>query len=138
MEEMVMTTVTLELSQRLYLRAAEIAKATKRPIEQVVAEWIRPPAERSSSLQEDVLAGLDMMSTPQLTQVAQAGAPAEDTERLRQLLSLQEQRELSQDEQAEAASLVEQEDLVTLRKAKAIFLLKQRNALPSDLGIVGK
>jgi len=57
---------------------------------------------------------------------------------LRQLLSLQEQCELTQDEHAEAASLVEQEDLVTLRKAKAIFLLKQRNALPNNLAIVGK
>ncbi len=133
-----MTTVTLELPQRLYQRAAEIAKATKRPIEQVVVEWIRPPAERASSLQESALAGLEAMSTPQLTQIAQAGAPAEDTERLRQLLNLQEQRELTRDEHAEAVSLVEQEDLVTLRKAKAIFLLKQRNALPSNLAIVGK
>ena len=33
-----MTTITLELPQRIYQRAADIAKATKRPIEQVVAE----------------------------------------------------------------------------------------------------
>ena len=128
-----MTTITLELPQRIYQRAADIAKATKRPIEQVVAEWIRPPAERSSSVQEAVLAGLEAMSTAQLTQIAQAGADPGDTERLRQLLSLQQQRALTQSEQAEAVRLVEQEDLITLRKAKALYLLKQRNALPANL-----
>ena len=128
-----MTTVTLDLPRQIYQKAAQIAKATKRPIEQVVVEWIRPPIERVGSVQDAVLAGLEAMSTAQLTQVARSGATPEDTERLRELLSLQEQRELTEAEQDEAARLVEQEDLITLRKAKAIYLLKQRNALPDEL-----
>jgi len=128
-----MTTVTLDLPRQIYQKAAQIAKATKRPIEQVVVEWIRPPIERVGSAQDAVLAGLEAMSTAQLTQVARSGATPEDTERLRELLSLQEQRELTEAEQDEAARLVEQEDLITLRKAKAIYLLKQRNALPDEL-----
>ena len=138
MEDNAMTTVTLELPQRIYQRAAEIAKLTKRPIEQVVAEWIQPPPERSQAVQEAVLADLESMSTAQLAQIAQTGAPSEDTERLRQLLSFQEQRAFTRSEYAEAARLVEQEDLITLRKAKAIFLLKQRNALPSNLADPGR
>ncbi len=136
-EENAMTTVTLELPQRIYQRAAEIAKATKRPIEQVVAEWIRPPAERTQSAQEAVLTGMETLNTAQLTQIAQAGVDSADTERLRQLLSLQEKRELTQSEHTEAARLVEQEDLITLRKAKAIYLLKQRNAMPGNLVVSG-
>ena len=128
-----MTTVTLDLPRQIYQKAAQIAKATKRPIEQVVVEWIRPPVERAGSVQDAVLAGLEAMSTAQLTQVARSGAALEDTERLRELLSLQEQRELTEAERDEAARLVEQEDLITLRKAKAIYLLKQRNALPDEL-----
>ena len=128
-----MTTVTLDLPRQIYQKAAQIAKATKRPIEQVVVEWIRPPIERVGSVQDAVLAGLEAMSTAQLTQVARSGATPEDTERLRELLSLQEQRELTEAEQDEAARLVEQEDLITLRKAKAIYLLKQRSALPDEL-----
>ena len=128
-----MTTVTLDLPRQIYQKAAQIAKATKRPIEQVVVEWIRPPIERVGSVQDAVLAGMEAMSTAQLTQVARSGATPEDTERLRELLSLQEQRELTEAEQDEAARLVEQEDLITLRKAKAIYLLKQRNALPDEL-----
>ena len=128
-----MTTVTLDLPRQIYQKAAQIAKATKRPIEQVLVEWIRPPIERVGSVQDAVLAGLEAMSTAQLTQVARSGAMPEDTERLRELLSLQEQRELTEAEQDEAARLVEQEDLITLRKAKAIYLLKQLNALPDEL-----
>jgi predicted transcriptional regulator len=128
-----MTTVTLDLPRQIYQKAAQIAKATKRPIEQVVVEWIRPPIERVGSVQDAVLAGLEAMSTAQLTQVARSGATPEDTERLREILNLQEQRELTEAEQDEAARLVEQEDLITLRKAKAIYLLKQRNALPDEL-----
>ena len=128
-----MTTVTLDLPRQIHQKAAQIAKATKRPIEQVVVEWIRPPVERAGSVQDAVLAGLEAMSTAQLTQVARSGAALEDTERLRELLSLQEQRELTEAERDEAARLVEQEDLITLRKAKAIYLLKQRNALPDEL-----
>ena len=128
-----MTTVTLDLPRQIYQKAAQIAKATKRPIEQVVVEWIRPPVERAGSVQDAVLADLEAMSTAQLTQVARSGAALEDTERLRELLSLQEHRELTEAERDEAARLVEQEDLMTLRKAKALYLLKQRNALPDEL-----
>jgi hypothetical protein len=128
-----MTTVTLDLPRQIYQKASQIANATKRPIEQVVVDWIQPPAERSGLAQEAALKGLQAMTTEQLTQVARSIAPAEDTERLRELLSLQEQRELTEAEHDEAVRLVEQEDNLTLRKAKAIYLLKQRNALPDEL-----
>ena len=127
-----MTTVTLELPRSIYQKAAQIARATKRSIEQVVVEWIRPPVERTGSVQDAVLAGLEAMSTPQLTQVPLTAKP-DETARLRVFLSLQERRELTEAERDEAIHLVEQEDLITLRKAKALYLLKQRNALPGEL-----
>ncbi|MCB0253877.1 MAG: hypothetical protein H6649_14840 [Caldilineae bacterium] len=128
-----MTTVTLDLPRQIYQKAAQIAEATKRPIEQVVVEWIRPPIERWGQPQDEALAGLEAMDTPQLTQVALSRTPVEGTKRVRELLHLQEQRELTRAERDEAMHLVEQEDLLTLRKAKAIYLLKQRNALPDEL-----
>jgi hypothetical protein len=42
-----MTTVTLDLPRQIYQKAAQIVQATKRPIEQVVVEWIQPPADRA-------------------------------------------------------------------------------------------
>ena len=41
-----MTTITLDLPRQIYQKAAQIAKATKRPIEQVLVEWIRPPVKQ--------------------------------------------------------------------------------------------
>ena len=128
-----MTLVTLELPQRIYQKAIRIARATKRPIEQVVVEWIRPPVERTGSAQDAVLTGLESMNTAQLTQIAISTTAPKEMLRLRKLLGLQEQRELTEAERREATRLVEQEDLLTLRKAKAIYLLRQRNAMPDDL-----
>lgn len=128
-----MTLVTLELPQRIYQKAIRIARATKRPVEQVVVEWIRPPVERTGSAQDAVLTGLESMNTAQLTQIAISTTAPKEMLRLRELLGLQEQRELTEAERREATRLVEQEDLLTLRKAKAIYLLRQRNAMPDDL-----
>ncbi|MBK7204373.1 hypothetical protein [Candidatus Amarolinea dominans] len=128
-----MTLVTLELPQRIYQKAIRIARATKRPIEQVVVEWIRPPVERTGSAQDAVLTGLESMNTAQLTQIAISTTAPKEMLRLRELLGLQEQRELTEVERREATRLVEEEDLLTLRKAKAIYLLRQRNAMPDDL-----
>ncbi|MFZ2420535.1 MAG: hypothetical protein WA029_05255 [Anaerolineae bacterium] len=128
-----MTLVTLELPQRIYQKAIRIARATKRPIEQVVVEWIRPPVERTGSAQDAVLTGLESMNTAQLTQIAISTTAPKEMLRLRELLGLQEQRELTEAERREATRLVEEEDLLTLRKAKAIYLLRQRNAMPDDL-----
>ena len=128
-----MTLVTLELPQRIYQKAIRIARATKRPVEQVVVEGIRPPVERTGSAQDAVLTGLESMNTAQLTQIAISTTAPKEMLRLRELLGLQEQRELTEVERREATRLVEEEDLLTLRKAKAIYLLRQRNAMPDDL-----
>lgn len=131
-----MTSVTLDLPRPIYQKAVQIARATKRPIEQVVVEWIQPPTERVGSVQEAALIGLESMSTEQLTQVARSTSVPDDRKRLQELLSLQEQRPLTAAERTEAGQLVEQEDLLTLRKAKALFILKQRNALPADIAML--
>lgn len=131
-----MTSVTLDLPRPIYQKAVQIARATKRPIEQVVVEWIQPPAEHVGSVQEAALIGLESMSTEQLTQVARSTSVPDDRKRLQELLSLQEQRPLTAAERTEAGQLVEQEDLLTLRKAKALFLLKQRNALPANIAML--
>jgi hypothetical protein len=73
------------------------------------------------------------LSDDELLQAARDTIPAEHTRRLRELLAAQRQRSLSEDEQREAMALVEHEDLVTLRKARALFLLKQRGILPGKL-----
>jgi predicted transcriptional regulator len=118
--------ITLELPDEVYQRAQRVAQATRRPLEEIVIDWIRPPVEVK-------LPELDRLSNDELLQAARDTIPAEHAHRLQELLAAQQQRSLSEDEQREAMALVEQEDLVTLRKARALFLLKQRGILPGTL-----
>ena len=127
-----MTTVTIELPAPLYQQAMQHAVATQRPIEQGVSDWIQPPvpAVRDS---EDALAGLDELSTHELLDIARSQTTRHEADRLQTLLELQQRRALTPVERAEANRLVEREDFLTLRKAKAIYLLKQRKALPREI-----
>ena len=118
--------VTLELPDEVYQQAQHVAQATHRPLEEIVCEWIRPPVEVK-------LPELEGLSNDKLLQAARETLPPEHAHRLQELLATQRQRSLSEDEQREALALVEQEDFVTLHKARALFLLKQRGVLPDDL-----
>ena len=118
--------VTLELPDEVYQRAQRVAQATRRPLEEVVTEWIRPPVQMK-------LPELEHLPDDELLQAARSTLPPEHRCRLQELLAAQQQRSLSEDEQREAVDLVEQEDFITLLKARALFLLKQRGALPDDL-----
>ncbi len=125
-QTMAVHAVTLELPDEVYQRAQRVAQATQRPLEEVVIEWIRPPVQVK-------LPELEHLPNDELLRVARTTLPPEHTQRLQELLAAQQQRSLSEDEQREAVELVEQEDFVTLRKARALFLLKQRGILPDEL-----
>ena len=125
-----MHTVTVELSEEIYEQAEQIAKKTQRPIEQVVVEWIHPPAKESLT---HSINALENLPNEELVKIARSNIPVDYTHRLQELLTAQQQRDLTDSEQREAGTLVEQEDFLTLRKARALFLLKQRNALTEDL-----
>lgn len=120
--------VTLELSPEVYQQAERVAQATQRPLEDIVAEWVRPPVE-------DSLADLDHLSDVELLQVAGETVPSDHTRRLQALFEIQRGRGLTEPEQQEALALVEYEDRITLRKARALFLLKQRGKLPDGLRV---
>src|SRR5262245_50842388 len=120
--------ITLELPDEVYRHAQRVAQTTRRPIEKIVSDWIRPPAEMQ-------LPDLDHLSNDELLQAARETVPAEHAQRLQELLTAQRQRTLSDDEQREAIALVEHEDLLTLRKARALFLLKQHGILPANLAL---
>ncbi len=137
-----MTTVTLELPQDLYQLAQHTAQRSQQPIEQVLLDWIQPPnqAREGQGAEIDLqstLVDLERLTNAELIQVVNATLPPRDVARLQHLLVLQQQRGLTTKEYNEAEQLVKQEDFQTLRKAKALYLLKQRNAFPTDLSIPG-
>ena len=131
-----MTTITLDLPQVIYRRAQRVAQATKRPVEQVVMEWIQPPAEDKITDLQKLLADLESFDDAELQQIVRSGIPAQDATRLQTLLHLQQQRPLTFAERHEAEQLVAQEDGYTLRKAKALFFLKQRGMTPANLQLL--
>lgn len=122
-------TITLELPENIYQRTQRVAEATRRPIEQILVEWIHPPVQEQAIALDD-LRGL---SNDELIRVSQSQVPSENSRRLQELLLAQQQRTLTDNEHREAAALVEEEDMVTLLKARALFLLKERGILPKDL-----
>ena len=132
-----MTSVTLDLPQDLYQLAQHAAQRSRQPIEQVLLDWIQPPNGVNESELQSELAGLELQTNSELIQVAKSSVSSRDMERLQALLAIQQQRELTAKEYREAERLVKQEDLQTLRKAKALYLLQQRNALPADLRTMG-
>ncbi|NOT56905.1 MAG: hypothetical protein HOP18_20085 [Deltaproteobacteria bacterium] len=120
--------VTLELPDEVYQHARRVAQATHRPVEEVVSDWVRPPSQMQ-------LSELENLSDGELLQTAREMIPVEHTNRLQELLTVQRQRSLSDEEQREALALVEQEDFLTLKKAKALYLLKQRGIQPNTLDL---
>lgn len=128
-----MHTIQLEVSEEIYSRAKKISKQTSQPIEKVVAAWIRPPGESDRDPTQEMLQELDALSDDALVQIVKSFVPKSDSDRLGKLLSLQKQHPLSNAEHQEARDLIRQQDLLTLRKAKAIYLLKKHNALPQEL-----
>jgi hypothetical protein len=128
-----MTTIILDLPQELYRRAQQAAQVTDRPVEQIIVEWIQPPIDDNRLSADKLLSELENMTIDELVQVARFKSSNLDSKRLQSILDLQKQRALTAHEQQEAEQLVAQEDLYTLRKAKALYLLKQRGVMPRDL-----
>ena len=81
--------------------------------------------------------GLDGLSNDELRVVAQTTVSPVHIRRLKVLLAVQRRRNLTESEQQEATKLVEQEDLLTLRRSKALLLRKRRGALTGDLTAFG-
>lgn len=125
-------TVTLDLPEDVYKRAERVAQTTKRPVEQIIASWVSPPPGTSDELADEI-AALEQLDNDELAQIARSFMPADEVARLRELLVLQRARGLDEAEQQQAAALVEKEDWYTLHKARALYLLKKRGALPDDL-----
>ena len=81
--------ITLELPDDIYQRAQLVAKTTRRSLEEVVGEWIRPPMQVT-------LPELERLSDDELLQTARATLPPEHILRLQELLTVQQQRNLSE------------------------------------------
>ncbi len=124
-------TLTLELPDEIYQQAKRIARQHQQSVEQVVVEWIRPPANDEST--SPVTENLEALSDEYLLQIARMKMSPEDAVRLQELLTIQQERDLTPQEMGEATDLLAKEDTITLKKARALFLLQQRGVWSDDV-----
>lgn len=122
--------VTLNLPEKLYRRLANTARATRRPLEEVLLHALNagsPPGwdDAPPEFQAD-LAELDRQDDEALWAVFHARLPDETVERYGLLLDLHRQGALDESQQLELERLRSGADRHMLRKAQAAVLLRWR------------
>jgi hypothetical protein len=122
--------ITLSLPEPLYQRAREAAQVANRPLEQVLTQSI---ALSLPALESDLpaairseLAALPLLSDAKLWATARGTMDKHEQARLQTLAEAQKHRSLTLVEKAELSQLMDEAELVMLRKAEAYHLLARR------------
>jgi paraquat-inducible protein B len=123
-------TVTLQIPEILYQRLLNTARATQRPLEEVMLhaikigsppEWDNVPAEFQAEI-----ATLDKLDDNALWQIALSQKTAADMKRYNTLLEGNQNDTLTDAERLELMALRQVADRFMLRKAQAAALLRWR------------
>ncbi len=123
-------TVTLQIPEIIYQRLVNTAKATHRPLEEVILRVLQigsPPAwdDIPSEFQAEV-AALDKLDDDSLWQIARANKTTQDMERYNLLLEGNSNGILSEEKRLELMALRHEMDVFMLCKAQATVLLRWR------------
>jgi hypothetical protein len=122
--------ITLVVPDYVYTQAEQVAKATAQPIEDVLRQRLEEAyADPRSRLPIDEQAELDALkhlSDDTLWTIAREQMPRVRQERMQELMERNSKGAITSDEYEELASLVEQGQRLTLRKAQAADLLMDR------------
>ena len=122
-------TVTLKLPEAIYRSARQMARATRRPLEEVLEASIErslPPLDDVPPAEANELAALAMLDDGALWGEARKELPAEQQKELEALLERQEAGELTEDEHEHLQALMDAFGRLTVRKAHAWLLLARR------------
>ena len=122
--------ITLVVPDYVYIQAEQVAKATAQPIEAVLRQRLEEAyADPRSRLPLDEQAELDALkhlSDDTLWTIAREQMPRVRQERMKELMDRNSKGIITSKEYEELASLVEQGQRLTLRKAQAADLLMDR------------
>ena len=127
--------VTLPLPEPLFLRFQQMATATRQPLTDLLLRAVEmggPPSweEAPPRFQADLVA-LDRLDDDALWRVARSRPSQAAVARFQELLERQAEDRLKQEEQNELKQLMQDADLLMLRKAHAVTLLRWRgHAIP--------
>lgn len=127
---MLVETVTLKIPETLYQRFVNTARATQRPIEEVMLHALRvgsPPAYSNvpEEFQADI-AALDKLDDNTLWQIANSRKTTADMERYNTLLDRNQDNALTEAERLELMALRHEADRFMLRRAQAALLIRWR------------
>lgn len=118
--------VSVELPEELYQRIREVAERSDSSVEAVVREGLEEVFGTGSPSTETLRARLHAFRDDQLWAVVRQRLNVLERARLEELSARAGQEKLSDSEQAELDSLVDQIDLLTLLRSHALLLLKER------------
>lgn len=130
-------TITLEIPELLYQRLVNTARATQRPLQDIIVralllgsppQWDDVPEEFQADL-----APLDKLDDNTLWQIARSCKTVTDMERYNLLLEGNSSGTLTEAERLELMTLRHDADLFMLRKAQAAVLLRWRGHQVSNL-----
>lgn len=123
-------TVTLQIPEILYQRLVNTARATQRPLEEVILHALQvgsPPSWDDVPEEfQTQLAALDKLDDNTLWQIFHNRKTAADMERYNTLLEGNSNGTLTQAERLELMALRNEADLFMLQKAQAAVLLRWR------------
>ncbi len=124
-----MQTITLELPDSLYRSVTQIARATKRPLAEILQESLRhtvPPLDDVDNDEADILAHLSTLDDAALWREFQSGMAVKEQGLLDTLLDGQNAGNLTPEQQQALEVLLDQYGRVLVRKSHAMLLLSRR------------
>ena len=122
-------TIQLELPEKLYRSARQMAAATQRPLADIVQESLAhtlPPLDDLSPEEAAVLAHLSSLDDAVLWQEAQKGLADEQQQALSDLLELQNERVLTKLETRRLHELMDHYGRMLVRQSHIWLLLARR------------
>ncbi len=122
--------IEIHMPEALYRRLERLAALTQRPLESVIVQTlsssIPPLPDDLPPNTRDALIALEGLGDDELARVMRSTLPDDRYERLSELRAKCHEGALAVSEQAELDQLLQEADLLTLRKAYAAVLLKWR------------
>lgn len=123
-------TIAIQVPEPLYRRLERLAALSGRPLESLITQTlsasIPPLPDDLPAPTRDALTALEALSDDDLWQIARSTVPEVQYEQFVELREKQRVGMITPDEQATLDHLVQESDLLVLRKAYAAVLLKWR------------
>jgi hypothetical protein len=127
---MLTATITLEIPENLYQRFVKTAKATKRPLEEIMLQVLKvgspPVLDDIPEQYRGELTDLDQLEDQNLWEIATNKKVSKDLEIYDILLTKNKESLLTKKEQLELSKLRQESEIFMLRKAHAMALLHWR------------